>query len=146
MEAGVPPRTSEAASHSVRLLIVHHDPAFASAVRRVLDGAGYTVVECNDPEEALLRALRGEEYELILYDVGFSLDGALAFHERLAAMDPVLGARVVFLAGEGVEIPLSNPRIAQPFSAEALRTWITEFVNLRTQPPRGFEETTRKGA
>jgi CheY-like chemotaxis protein len=52
-----------------RLLIVHDDPAFRCAVRRVLGEAGYPVVECNDTSEALLRALRGEEYGLILCDI-----------------------------------------------------------------------------
>jgi hypothetical protein len=50
---------------------------------------------------------------------------------------------VVFLAADDVEIALSNPRIAKPCSAEELRTWVTEFVSLQTQPPRGRGEFER---
>ena len=116
------------------LLVVHDDPAFRYAVRRVLGEVGYAVVECSDTSEALLRALRGEEYGLILCDVD-APRGAVDFHDRMAAMNPEMAARVVFLAGEDVEIPLSNPRIAKPFSTDDLRTWVIEFMSLQTQRP-----------
>jgi CheY-like chemotaxis protein len=92
-----------------RLLIVHNDPAFRCAVRRVLGEAGYLVVECDNEGEAILRTLRGEEYRLILCDVEVPL-GAIDFHERLSAMNPRMAARVVFLAGDDVEIRESRSR------------------------------------
>jgi CheY-like chemotaxis protein len=121
-----------------RLLVVHDDPAFTCAVRRSL--RSYSVVERNDRAEALLGVLRGEEYDLILCDVDAQPAAAIAFRDRIAAMNPALAARVVFLATDDVDISLQNPRITKPLSQEDLRRWVTEFVSLRTLPPRGMGE------
>jgi len=118
------------------ILVVHDDPAFTRAMRRLLRDGGYAVSECHAAEDAILSILRGEEYDLILIDVPARRDGATHLYERLAAMEAELAPRIVFFAEPEVELPGTNPRIVKPISAEDLCSWITEFVDRRTRPPR----------
>jgi CheY-like chemotaxis protein len=139
MKPGPPPPGAEREVGFVvgRVLVIHADPAFTTAVHRSLGEAGYLVVECNDPREALLGVLRGEEYDLVLCDVDGPPAAAIQFHEQIAAMNPPLAARVVFLASADVGVTLPNTRIAKPVGVPELRRWVAEFLSLRTLPPRG---------
>jgi len=120
-----------------RILIVHEDPAFTCAVRRLLNAAGYFVIECNSPEQAVVSILRGDEYDLVLIDVPGRAHVAMNLHHAILAMNEELASRVVFLAESDVDLPASSPRITKPIELDALRDWLAEFVTLRTQPPHG---------
>jgi CheY-like chemotaxis protein len=133
-----PPRTErEAGFVAGRVLVVHEDSAFTTAVHRSLSEVGYLVVARTDPREALIGIFRGEEYDLIVYDVNGPPAAAIQFHERIAAMSQPLAARVVFLASDEAGVTLPNARIAKPVGVPELRRWISEFVSLRALPPRG---------
>ncbi len=129
---GLPERAD---TNHARVLVVHEDAAFTCAVRRLFADPGYSVVECNRRDDALLGIIRGDEYDVILYDVVVGADEALDFHRQVAVMSPGLAARIVFLSAEEIPLALANPRIVKPVSADELRAWVTEFVSLRTMPP-----------
>lgn len=119
-----------------RVLVIDADPAFTRAVQRVLRAAGYLVVECNDPRDALVAIVRGEEFDLILCNWGLPHVPAGDFHDQVAAMSPTLAARIVFMGPEIQASGLTNAQILMPFTPEQLRGWVAEYVGLRTLPPR----------
>src|SRR5438874_1739991 len=63
--------TESRAPHAVagRIMVVHDDPAFTRTVRLLLHDAGYFVIECNVPENAVFSVLRGDEYDMVLINV-----------------------------------------------------------------------------
>jgi DNA-binding response OmpR family regulator len=127
------------ASASPRVLVVNDDRDFTGAVRQVFSEQGYTVVECNQRDEALLGVVRGERYDLILYDLVGGPEEASDFHREVSIMSPGLAARIVFLSAAELPTSLPSARIAKPFGEGELREWVTELVGLRTKPPAAPE-------
>jgi CheY-like chemotaxis protein len=118
-------------SNCPRVLVVHEDPAFTCAVRRLLAETGYSVIECNERDEALLGVVRGEHYDLILYDLIGGPDEATGFVREVAIMNSELAARIAFLSFDEAPESLQELWLTKPLNASDLREWVTGFVAVR---------------
>ena len=112
------------------MLVLAADPKVTHAVQRVLEDS-YDVVAYNDPIEALVGFVRGDEYDIVLCDVGLPFVPTGEFRDRVAAMNQALSERIVTLAFE------------ERLDISQLRARIEELVQLRTMPPRAFFRTYR---
>jgi PAS domain S-box-containing protein len=89
-EMGVVPRGRET------VLLVEDEDAVRALVRRVLGGAGYTVLDAGDGEEAVQRAgQHSGRIDLVVTDLVLPGCGGREVAERVAAMHP--GTRTLFL-------------------------------------------------
>jgi signal transduction histidine kinase/CheY-like chemotaxis protein len=79
-----------------RILIVDDDPPVARALRRTLSHHDTTVV--GDGAEAL-RRLTDETFDVIVCDLMMPNVSGMEVHARLAARDPALAARMLFVTG-----------------------------------------------
>ncbi len=107
-----------------RVLVADDDPSFRGLLRDLLEGAGHTVTEARDGEEALL-FLRRETFQLVLADQRMpKLDG-LALLRRGRAEAPVLPP-FVLLTGFGTI----------PEAVEAVRLGAADYLTKPLESPR----------
>jgi diguanylate cyclase (GGDEF)-like protein/PAS domain S-box-containing protein len=105
------------------VLVVEDEPLVRRAVRRVLEGAGYAVLEAPDGAEAL-RSLAGRAggVELVLSDVVMPELNGRALAEALATCAPA--TRVLLMSGydpdAGGPAAADVPMLAKPFTPERL--------------------------
>ena len=114
------------------VLIIDDDRLVAKALARVLREHECAIV--NDAREALELLLR-EPFDVILSDLMMPDMTGMELHAALLAERPDLAARMVFISG-GAFTPaardflerVTNPRIAKPFDAEAVRDLVRRLV------------------
>ena len=81
------------------VLVVEDEAALGAAVAEALADAGFVVDRASDGEEALDRLAR-RPYDLIVCDLKMPrLDGP-PFYRELAASDPAMARRVLFVTGD----------------------------------------------
>ncbi|MCC6335861.1 MAG: response regulator [Myxococcales bacterium] len=126
-----------------RVLVVDDEPGIRRAVRRLLEAAGFDVVEAASGNEALRRFEGGERFDVLLSDMrmpdgdGSSTAGAV---RRLAP-----GTRVVLMSGfherlDDDALACAHHFLAKPFSQEALLAALRgspEASVLAEEPPEG---------
>ena len=109
-----------------RVLVVDDDAFVGNALRRVL--ARYDVTFAQSAVGALARIQAGGEFAAIVCDLFMPGMTGVEFHDRVAALDPRLARRVVFVSG-AVGAPELNevlrrtgsPCIPKPFHNGELR-------------------------
>ncbi|MFT3915838.1 MAG: ATP-binding protein [Anaeromyxobacteraceae bacterium] len=81
------------------VLVVDAEPFVAAAVRRALE-AGHDVSVAASARDALERIRAGEHHDVILADLAMPGMGGAELHDALAALDPALAERVLFLSAD----------------------------------------------
>lgn len=96
------PSTESPEGHGERLLVVEDDALVRSAVRDMLESAGYEVVVASNGADAIgaFEDARGN-FDLVLLDVVMPVMGGREAYERLRALAPEL--RVIFVTGYSEE-------------------------------------------
>jgi signal transduction histidine kinase len=106
------------------ILLVEDDAAVRAIARRVLQQAGYTVIEAPGPRTAMeLAEGHPKPIDLLLTDVILPSENGVALSRRVLAVRP--GLRVAFMSGytgepHGVEVPASAPFLPKPFTPDSL--------------------------
>jgi len=126
--------TVTAISPRGQVLVVAADGAVASAIQCALDDV-YDVVECSDPRDAVLGIVRGCEYDVILCDRDVPFVSAEAFRDQVAAVNPALAERVLFLGAGMREAPERSSYVSKPLDVDTLRMKVAELVRLGTMAP-----------
>lgn len=80
------------------ILVIDDDQVLRAAVRVVLEGAGYTVMEADDCQ-AGLRVHREHSPDIVLVDIFMPEQDGLGFIRAARARDP--GAKIVAMSGGG---------------------------------------------
>jgi DNA-binding response OmpR family regulator len=105
-------------NHNDSVMIVEHDAPTRKALRRVLEQAGYTVLEAADARNALLLALHHMP-QLVLQDLMLPDSTAFLFARELRAMP--LGEDVPMIALCQLDSHLADARASDSGYAEFLR-------------------------
>ncbi|MBE3098665.1 MAG: response regulator [Planctomycetes bacterium] len=95
-----PPQPA-AKPQEVTVLIVEDEPALAAAVADGFADAGFVVDRAGDGEEGLARVAR-RAYELIVCDLKMPRVDGIQFYRAIAAANPALARRIVFVTGDVV--------------------------------------------
>jgi two-component system, cell cycle sensor histidine kinase and response regulator CckA len=124
--AGTPAVAHAPTGGSETILLVEDEAPVRQLARRVLENAGYRVVEAEGPREALAVAHRnGDAIDLLLSDVVMPGSGDVSLHAELAAARPSL--KVLYMSGYADEtmvqrgwLSIGMPYLAKPFTAHEL--------------------------
>jgi hypothetical protein len=107
------------------VLLVEDEPAVRRLARRILERAGYSVVEAGSLSEAETAAESLTAIDLLLTDVMMPGGTGPDLFRRLSSRRPSM--RVLFMSGYAERdlfdrdtIPMTNAFLAKPFSADAL--------------------------
>jgi signal transduction histidine kinase/CheY-like chemotaxis protein len=135
-----PSRTVAAAAVGTRggseiVLLAEDEPSVRMLARRVLQRAGYDVVEAANPAEAEAKAAAMPVIDVLLTDVMMPGGTGPDLFRRLAATRPSL--RVVFMSGyaerelfDHAAIDRAAPFLEKPFTVEALMARIREVLDV----------------
>lgn len=82
-----------------RILIVDDEPLVGELLLDLLKILGYEAEYCCAPSEALQK-LEQEEFDLVLLDCRMPQMSGAQFYHEVAARDPRLSKRIVFLTGD----------------------------------------------
>jgi two-component system cell cycle sensor histidine kinase/response regulator CckA len=113
------------------ILVVDDEEDIRTVVRQMLAGAGYLVLDAEDPNQAL-RLAGQQPVDLLLTDVVMPLMRGTELAQRLLAVAP--SAKVLLMSAYKVaEITASGyPFLAKPFTPEILLERVREL--LRDEP------------
>jgi len=113
------------------ILVVDDEEDIRTVVRQMLTGAGYLVLDAEDPNQAL-RLASQQHVDLLLTDVVMPLMRGTELAQRLRAVVP--SAKVLLMSAYKVaEITASgHPFLAKPFTPEILLERVREL--LRDEP------------
>jgi DNA-binding response OmpR family regulator len=113
------------------ILVVDDEEDIRTVVRQMLTGAGYLVLDAEDPNQAL-RLAGQQPVDLLLTDVVMPLMRGTELAQRLLAVAP--SAKVLLMSAYKVaEITASGyPFLAKPFTPEILLERVREL--LRDEP------------
>lgn len=118
-----------------RILLIDGDASSLEAAWDLLRGAGYEVVGATSGADAILTILRSEhEFDVILCDLGSGVAVA-GFREQVAAVDPGLAERIVWLAAGADAHVEARPVLRKPLEKEAACACIDGYVVHRTIAP-----------
>jgi PAS domain S-box-containing protein len=106
-----------------RVLVVEDEPALAAAVADALTDAGFEVDRAGDGEEALAR-VRERPYDLVVCDLKMPRLDGMAFYRAIAATEPALARRVIFVTGDVVATD------AESFLEESGCRWLAKPFRL----------------
>src|ERR1044071_4451548 len=118
------------------ILVVEDESAVRLLARRVLEGAGYHVLEASGPHEALTVARgAGDAMNLLLSDVVIPGSGDVSLYDELASRRPSL--RVLYMSGYADETMVQRgwlstdaPYLSKPFTAHELLLKVREVLDL----------------
>ena len=138
-EPDAPPlRIDDGRGAGRRILVVEDEDAVRRLVARILDEAGYKVVEAEDPEQALAELERSSTaFDLVLTDVVTPRMSGVELRDRLRESHP--GLRVLFMSGyteeivgsHGLEDEEEAPLLPKPFTRDSLLAAVAEVVRSR---------------
>jgi PAS domain S-box-containing protein len=128
--AGLPPRGG-----SETILLVEDEIAVRQLARRVLEGAGYRVLEASGPVEALAVARSvPDSIELLLSDVVMPGSGDVSLFDELTRDRPSL--KVLYMSGYADETMVQRgwlssdaPYLPKPFTAHELTYKVREVLD-----------------
>jgi len=135
-----PPRVEPAAiagtsGGSETVLLAEDEPAVRMLARRVLQRAGYTVVEAANPAEAEVKAASMPVIDMLLTDVMMPGGTGPELFRRLAATRPSL--RVLFMSGyaeqdlfDRAAIDRAAPFLEKPFTVESLTARVRSVLDV----------------
>jgi len=133
--AGAPAGSLAPRGGSETILLVEDEAAVRQLARRVLEGAGYKVVEAGEPHQALTVAGAMEEpIHLLLSDVVMPGSGDVSLYEELAGDRPSL--KVLYMSGYADETMVQRgwlshdaPYLPKPFTAHELMWKVREVLD-----------------
>lgn len=115
------------------VMVVEDDPALRRVVHRLLEHAGYRVVACSTPEEALSTCgTLGASLDLMLTDVVMPGMNGRELGRRVAELIP--SARIIYMSGytddaiERLDV-LNGKFIRKPFSFDEIRRVVREVLD-----------------
>ncbi len=91
------------------VLVVDDESSVRRALRKLLERAGLEVREAGTAQEALDLVAGGEGVDVVVSDVLMPGMNGLAFYDRLVALAPGLGKRVIFLTGAAHQPDVHGP-------------------------------------
>jgi CheY-like chemotaxis protein len=91
------------------VLVVDDDAGVRSALRKILERGGMTVMEADSAPEAFMVVERGEAIDAVVSDVLMPGMSGLALYDELLRRAPGLKGRVVFLTGAAQDPKVSVP-------------------------------------
>jgi DNA-binding NtrC family response regulator len=120
------------------VLVIEDDPALRSIVAETLQGAGYTVVEAESPQQALTLAAKADlTIQLVISDV--VLPGRKGPETATQVRNIQPGARVLLMSGYTDPLLDGNPLmehgmpfIGKPFTRDALLRKVREVLDRPT--------------
>lgn len=131
------------------ILIVDDDASVRQSLRKVLEGAGYTVVLAASGEEAASRVER-EPTDLIMLDLGLPIMNGWDTFERITSRTPVLP--LIIFTGQANQYDMAvaagvGALMEKPLDATVLLDTIKELLT-ETQEARlrrlcGYSQSTR---
>jgi len=133
--AGLPAGGVAPKGGSETILLVEDETAVRQLARRVLEGAGYRIVEASGPHEALSVARTLDEpIHLLLSDVVMPGSGDVSLYEELAGGRPSL--KVLYMSGYADETMVQRgwlandaPYLPKPFTAHELVHKVREVLD-----------------
>jgi signal transduction histidine kinase/CheY-like chemotaxis protein len=137
---GIPPSEPPRSAERPATIVVAEDEELVRAVTaRVLDRAGYTVIEASDGEEALQLVCRYRPaIDLLITDVVMAGLGGLELARRIASERP--GFPVLLMSGyHREEIPADEPAVGflqKPFSPSELLEAVSSMLRATDSPLR----------
>lgn len=117
-----------------RVLVIDDEDIVGRTIERILSRFHDVHVEV-DPSQGLSRLARGEEFDVVLCDLTMPVVNGMEVYRRIAAANPDLAARIVFLTGgvlsDEIEEFLqgcSNTALRKPFSVNRLLDVVASHV------------------
>lgn len=124
----------EGSSRPSRVLVLDDEPSIREFLARILRRSGYEAMLASDGPSAL-EIVRNDPPDAIMCDhrmVGMS---GIAFHEAVAAIDPGLASRFVFMSGDVLNVELSAfavtrgiTLLAKPFDIASVDRTLGELM------------------
>jgi PAS domain S-box-containing protein len=132
---GAPAAAAAPRGGSETILLVEDETAVRQLARRVLEGAGYHVLEASGPQEAIgVARVTRASIDLLLSDVVMPGGGDLVLYDALLADRPSL--RVLYMSGYADEtmvqrgwLPGDMPYLPKPFTAHELVQKVREVLD-----------------
>ncbi len=135
------------ASKSAVILLVEDEAVVREITARVLESAGYEVLECGGPHEALhLAGCHAERIDLLLTDVVMPGMNGIDLAERIRHLQP--NVATVFMSGyaetDVLRKAASATHIQKPFTVNDLLSRVAEV--LKSHPPLPLMRRPTAGA
>jgi DNA-binding NtrC family response regulator len=136
------PVAAPVARMSATVLLVEDEAALRSMIGEILAEAGYTVIGCGTPEEALAAARDHHgPIQAMLTDVVLPGAGGGDLAARVAALRP--GLRVLYMSGYTDEaivhhgmLDAGTHFVQKPFTANVLLRRLRDLLEAHPEPPR----------
>jgi two-component system cell cycle sensor histidine kinase/response regulator CckA len=109
------------------ILVVDDELSSRSFARDALQAHGYTVLDTDEPQQAL-QILRGQPVHLLVVDVLMPLMRGTVLADRAQAIRPSL--KVLLVSGHPTSAigPSGHPFLAKPFTIEALASAVRDLL------------------
>jgi two-component system chemotaxis response regulator CheY len=105
---------------TAKIMIVDDSQMVRQQVGKTLTGAGFSVVEAQDGNDALAQLLSGTKPSLIVLDVNMPNMGGIEFLKSLRKQEQYAALPVVMLTTEG------QPQLMQQAKALGAKGWIVK--------------------
>lgn len=119
-----------------KLLVVDDEPVVRRLIRKLLQQAGYGVIEAADGDDAL-ELIRREHPVLVLLDIHMPRLDGIATLDAILEIDPKVGVIMVTGDGQETRAKMAMDRgacdyLAKPFDADSLRTSVMAHLLARS--------------
>ena len=135
-----------------RVLVVDDEPGVRALLSHTLSGDGHTVETASGGQQALDLIKEGE-YDCIIADLKMPGMSGQELYRRLAALDPMLPNKVIFVTGDTVRRDARDflektrsPAVAKLFDLSELRRKIQDLTAAARDRANGFDDSERRGS
>jgi two-component system, cell cycle sensor histidine kinase and response regulator CckA len=138
--------SSPAQSRDARgtLLVVDDEDAVRKTMKRILESAGYTVLEASNGENALrICVAHGDAIDLLVTDLRMPKMDGRELTRRARELRPHMGVLIVTGLADGSPLP-SDGVLAKPFSAGGLLARIEQLLEGRKSPAVAAVDEARR--
>jgi PAS domain S-box-containing protein len=140
---GCPPSPVPVGQATGTVLVVDDEDAVRKTMKRILESAGYTVLETSSGENALhICVAYGDAIDLLVTDLRMPKMDGRELTRRVRQLRP--GMRVLVVTGLADEWPLPAEALAKPFSAGSLLTRVEQVLAAgRIRPSAALSDAPR---
>lgn len=128
------PTRAQDPARRTRVLVLDDEPAIRDFLGRILRRGGYEAVLASDGDSAL-QMVRDDPPDAILCDHRMAGMSGIAFHAAVAAIEPALARRFVFMSGDVLNAELSEFAVAEgvtllakPFDIESVDRTVAGLI------------------